>query len=127
MLTLYHRMESIMRSLSTVFLSLSLSLVTQLAIGAASCPAPPCAGCCVNMGGIKYCDSSAGRYVCENGYYSSCYCTRHAVMDLQKIQGCCLWQGGVFKVDELGLVVCNNGGVSDVCNLQTPVETYAAW
>ena len=79
-----------------------------------------CDNCCGGMGGIQYCDSSAGRYVCQNGEYSTCYCTRHAIMDLQKIEGCCLWQGGVFRVTERGLVVCNNGGVSEICSLQAP-------
>ena len=74
--------------------------------------------CCGNMGGISYCDSSGGRYVCNNGFYSSCYCTRHAVMDIQKIQGCCLWQGGVLSVEPTGLVICNNGGVSETCSLE---------
>ena len=86
-----------------------------------------CANCCASMGGIQYCDSSSGRYVCQNGYYSSCYCTRHAVMDLQRIGGCCIWQGGVLMVDETGLVICNNGGVSEVCSLQTPVESVSIW
>ena len=77
------------------------------------------ANCCKGMQGIQYCDSSSGRFVCANGYYSSCYCTRHAIMDLQKIEGCCLWKGGVLTVDhENGLVVCNNGGISNVCSLQ---------
>ena len=84
-----------------------------------------CNNCCVGMGGTQYCDSSAGRLVCHNGEYSSCYCTRHAVMDLQKIKGCCLWQGGVFKVDERGLVVCNDGGVSEMCTLATPEARVA--
>ncbi|WP_174901052.1 neurogenic locus notch [Legionella hackeliae] len=80
------------------------------------------------MGGISYCDTSAGRYVCSNGYYSSCYCTRHAVMDLQKLQGCCLWQGGVLTVDDAtGVVVCNNGGVSEVCSLQSPSQQVSIW
>jgi len=75
--------------------------------------------CCNRMGGVQYCDDSAGRFVCKNGSYSSCYCTRHAVMDLQKIQGCCLWQGGIFKVDlTTSLVICNNGGVSELCSLK---------
>lgn len=86
-----------------------------------------CPVCCADMGGIKYCDSSSGRFVCMNGYYSSCYCTRHAVMDLQKIHGCCLWQGGVMTVDPTGLVICNNGGVSEVCSLQTPVKSVSIW
>jgi len=78
------------------------------------------------MGGIKYCDSSASRFVCRNGEYSVCYCNRHAVMDLQRVEGCCLWQGGVLATDELGLVVCNNGGTSEVCSLQDPV-VYSSW
>lgn len=72
--------------------------------------------CCNGMGGIDYCDSSSGRYICSNGYISSCYCTRHAVMDLQKLQGCCLWKGGVSQVTEAGAIVCNNGQISEVCN-----------
>lgn len=86
-----------------------------------------CADCCNQMGGIQYCDSSAGRYVCMNGYYSSCYCTRHAVMDMQRIEGCCIWQGGVLTVDEVGLVICNDGGVSEICSLQTPTKSVATW
>jgi len=82
-----------------------------------------CNNCCSRFGGIHYCDSSAGRYVCRNGEYSSCYCTRHAVMDLQKIAGCCLWQGGILKVDEMGWVICNNGGVSEICSIQNTIVT----
>lgn len=77
-----------------------------------------CADCCKKMGGIHYCDSSAGRFVCGNGYYSACYCDRHAVMDLQKISGCCLWQGGVMATDDIGQVICNNGGISQVCSVR---------
>jgi hypothetical protein len=84
--------------------------------------------CCGSMGGISYCDSSAGRYVCNNGYYSACYCTRHAVMDLQKIQGCCLWQGGVLTIDDAtGAVVCNNGGISEICSLQAIIPRTSVW
>jgi hypothetical protein len=43
-------------------------------------------------------------------------------MDLQKIQGCCLWQGGVMAEEDDGLVICNNGGVSEVCSRQNEVE-----
>jgi hypothetical protein len=87
-----------------------------------------CDTCCQNMGGISYCDSSAGRLVCNNGSYSSCYCTRHAIMDLQHIQGCCLWQGGVMTTDPAtGLVICNDGGVSAVCSLQPPPQSIATW
>ncbi|WP_214608461.1 hypothetical protein [Legionella maceachernii] len=83
--------------------------------------------CCHAMGGISYCDSVAGRYVCNNGYYSTCYCTRHAVMNLQKLSGCCLWQGGVMAVNELGNVVCNNGSISEVCSLQNPTQQVSSW
>ena len=100
--------------------SLLLGLMSQTAFAAHR-------GCCKNMGGLNYCDSSVGRYVCNNGYYSDCYCTRHAVMNLQQIQGCCLWQGGVLDVNALGLVVCNNGGISEICSLQTPTEPVASW
>lgn len=84
--------------------------------------------CCNSMGGVKYCDSSAGRYVCSNGYYSACYCTRHAVMDLQKIQGCCLWKGGVLKQDQAnGFVVCRDGSVSELCSLQISIKAGSSW
>lgn len=104
------------------FLGLFLLLGMSIQVAYSVCP-----DCCSRMGGISYCDSSAGRYVCKNGYYSSCYCTRHAVMDLQRIQGCCLWQGGVMAVDPMGLVICNNGGVSEICSLQTPVKSVSMW
>ncbi|MFZ4076879.1 MAG: neurogenic locus notch [Legionellaceae bacterium] len=78
--------------------------------------------CCSEMGGVQYCDSSAGRLVCKNGEYSDCYCTRHAVMDLQKLTGCCLWKGGVLKIDPIGTVMCRDGGYSEGCTLQNPVE-----
>lgn len=97
------------------------------------CPKPSlppinaCPGCCAQMGGIQYCDSSAGRFVCNNGDYSSCYCTDKAVMDLQKIEGCCLWQGGVMASDETGLVVCNNGGISETCSLQNVTQLLGGW
>lgn len=85
-------------------------------------------GCCKQMGGINYCDSSAGRLVCKNGFYSACYCTRHAVMDLQFLKGCCLWHGGVMPTyDVAGLVVCNDGSVSEECSLQNPKQSVAAW
>ncbi|MDF1758777.1 MAG: neurogenic locus notch [Legionellaceae bacterium] len=76
-----------------------------------------CDTCCGKMDGIRYCDSSSGRYVCNNGRYSSCYCTIHAVMDLQKVAGCCLWQGGVLKVSKEGIVKCRNGSASEMCSV----------
>ena len=83
--------------------------------------------CCDQMSGIRYCDSSAGRYVCGNGDYSSCYCTRHAIMDLQKFMGCCMWQGGVAKIDDKGHVLCNDGTSSEICALQIPHDTIAVY
>ncbi|MBN9230525.1 MAG: neurogenic locus notch [Legionella sp.] len=86
--------------------------------------------CCNQMGGVSYCDSSAGRLVCNNGFYSVCYCTPHAVMDLQLLQGCCMWHGGVLPPNvssPSGLIVCNDGYISEECSLQNPVEKIAAW
>ena len=105
-----------MRSLSLLLLVTSLALPFT---ASASCGA----NCCGKMGGIQYCDSSAGRFVCQNGRYSSCYCTRRAVMNMQAFEGCCMWKGGVFKLDEeSGLVICNNGGVSEMCTLGNPIK-----
>lgn len=69
---------------------------------------------------ISYCDSSAGRNVLTNGDYSSTYCTRRAVMNLQKFQGCCMWKGGVAKITEKGGVQCNDGSTSEICTMQMP-------
>ena len=91
------------------------------------CPPPPkttynpCPSCCQNMGGVQYCDSSSGRFVCNNGFISSCYCSRDAVMNLQKIRGCCLWQGGVMATDEDGLVLCRDGSISEECSVQNAI------
>jgi hypothetical protein len=81
-------------------------------------------GCCHGMGGIHFCDATAGRYVCKNGFYSSCYCTRHAVMDLQEVQGCCLWQGGVMAVTPNDIVLCNDGGFSESCSILRHPQHY---
>lgn len=83
--------------------------------------------CCSGMGGARYCDSSAGRVVCNNGFYSSCYCSRTAVMDLQFVAGCCLWQGGVLKIDPVGLVICTDGSVSAICSSITASQNASAW
>lgn len=48
-------------------------------------------------------------------------------MDLQKFEGCCLWQGGVLSLDSAGLVVCNNGGISEICSLQAAPESISSW
>lgn len=85
--------------------------------------ASDCKGCCTGNGRTLYCDTSAGRYVCTNGEYSTCFCTRHAEMNIQKVHGCCLWQGGVFKRDEkTGFMICNNGGISEMCSKQYHVK-----
>lgn len=108
-----------MRLLKTFILSALFSLTLSSAFAD---------GCCRAMGGVNYCDSSAGRLVCNNGFYSACYCTPHAVMDLQLLKGCCLWHGGVLPTnDSSGLVVCNDGAISEECTIGKPRENYAAW
>lgn len=98
-----------MLSLKTLLLTSALSLLASPAFAD---------GCCSRMGGVNYCDSSAGRIVCNNGFYSACYCDRHAVMDLQLLQGCCLWQGGVLPTrDGTGVVLCNDGSISEECTV----------
>jgi len=111
--------EAQMRSLKTLFIASLLTLLSTASFAD---------GCCKTMGGINYCDSSAGRLVCKNGFYSACYCTRHAVMDLQLLQGCCLWRGGVQPtLNSSGLVVCNDGTISEECTLQNPLERISIW
>lgn len=98
------------------FLLLSLSLAHSTLIFA-QCGKEVC---CEGMGGVSYCDASGGRYVCNNGAYSSCYCTRHAIMDLQDINGCCLWHGGVYPgINPYGLIICRDGTLSELCSIQT--------
>lgn len=87
-------------------------------------------GCCNRMGGVNYCDSSAGRLVCNNGFYSTCYCTPHAVMNLQLFRGCCMWKGGVVPQNAnspLGVTVCNDGSVSEECSANDGPERVASW
>ncbi|RUR16879.1 neurogenic locus notch [Legionella sp. km535] len=108
-----------MPSLKTLLISSMLSMVFSPVFAG---------GCCEKMGGTNYCDSSAGRLVCNNGFYSTCYCDRHAVMDLQLLKGCCLWQGGVSPdYVTSGLVVCNDGSISEECSLQNPQQSVATW
>lgn len=66
---------------------------------------------------ISYCDTSAGRLVDTNGSYSKTYCRFTAIMDLQKVSGCCTWQGGVMLV-KMGKVICADGTISPVCSIQ---------
>ncbi len=113
-----------MQRLGLLLSGVSLVLCSTVSFAGNSCGSD----CCGKMGGIQYCDSSAGRYVCHNGRYSSCYCKRSAVMDIQGLKGCCMWQGGVFKFDaKSGLLICNNGGVSEICSIGHVEEKVAAW
>ena len=64
-----------------------------------------------------YCDTSAGRTVLNNGSYSKSYCRYTAIMNRQKLHGCCTWAGGVMIVSN-GNVICRNGTSSAVCSLQ---------
>lgn len=115
-----------MLSFKTLFLAGSLSLLATSAFAGKE----NASACCNQMGGISYCDSSAGRLVCNNGFYSTCFCTPHGVMDLQLLRGCCLWKGGVVAPSFTapnGLIVCNDGSVSEECSLQTPIDKIAAW
>jgi hypothetical protein len=49
-------------------------------------------------------------------------------MDLQKIKGCCLWQGGVMKIEPgTGIVICNNGGTSEMCRTQEPIKSVSLY
>lgn len=117
-----------MLSFKNLFLAGVLSLLFSPVVTAKSYDS----GCCSKMGGVNYCDSSAGRLVCNNGFYSTCYCTPHAVMDLQLLKGCCLWKGGVLPPNlshggPSGLIVCNDGSISEECSLQNPPDKIAAW
>lgn len=84
-------------------------------------------GCCSGMGGVDYCDKSAGRLVCANGFYSSCYCSAHAVMDLQMVQGCCLWHGGVMAITPENIIVCRDGSFSELCSILRTKKQFAAY
>lgn len=122
-----------MSILKRVLICCCLTLSLNLAY-AGTCKAPAknkpavCDNCCGGMGGVQYCDSSAGRLVCKNGFYSSCYCNRHAVMDMDRLQGCCLWQGGVLNMDSTtGMVMCNDGGLSEICSVQDRPQIVATF
>lgn len=86
-----------------------------------------CAQCCVGYGGINYADSSSGRYVCNNGYVSQCYSTRHAIMDMQKFKGCCIWEGGILKITMKGEVICRDGHVSELCTQANAKDAVAVY
>jgi hypothetical protein len=48
-------------------------------------------------------------------------------MDMQKFQGCCIWEGGIEKITLKGEVICRDGHVSEICTLQNPHETAAVY
>ena len=83
--------------------------------------------CCKNHQGISYCDSSSGRYVCGNGDISQCYCSRHAIIDLQLLKGCCTWDGGVDHITPKGNVICRSGKFAEMCTLQRQVKQPVAF
>lgn len=95
-------------------LALAVSLFCMIAHGALIA--------CSDVPKISYCDATNGRYVLDNGDFSATYCTRRAVMNLQKFKGCCMWRGGVASINVKGVVQCNDGSISPVCTLQGPQE-----
>lgn len=109
--------------ISVVILSFILLVITTSSIFA-GCGDAGCDSCCAGKGGIRYSDSSAGRYVCNDGDYSVCYSTIHAVMDMQKFEGCCMWKGGVLKTTPEGIVICRNGSYSELCTLRNTGNNY---
>lgn len=110
-----------MRTLPTL-LSLTFALFFNVAANASCADSNCCAG-----SGISYCDSSLGHYVCRNGDYSTCYCDRHAIMAMDRFKGCCMWHGGVFKVNGYGAVICNDNTVSELCSSHNAPEKIASW
>ena len=112
------------------FINLHIGLTTATSCGSqGSCAKKSLANdvCCGKMDGINYCDSSTGRLICNNGYTSSCYCTRHAIMDFQLIAGCCLWHGGVLAIQDPGVVVCNDGSASEECTSENTSVPIGIW
>lgn len=108
-------MKKIIFFLQVLILSYPITVVAE-------CDKP-----CQGMGCAHYCDSSGGRTVCTNGDYSVFYCDRHAVMNMQKFEGCCMWHGGVRMITPVGAVVCNDLTVSELCTKQHPIKKIAAW
>lgn len=102
-----------------------LSVITLILSSSSNAYENPQCGC--GHCGILYNDSSSGRFVMRDGYYSQCYSTRHAVMDLQKFKGCCMWQGGVEKMDAKGRVICRDKSISELCTLQNPKQSIAVF
>ena len=66
----------------------------------------------------RYCDSSTGLTVNQNGVYGSTYCTRHAVMDMQKFEGVCMWHGGLEKITQNQDILCRDGTISELSTLR---------
>ncbi len=66
-----HKHMSVLK-IKTLLIVVSFTLVTLLPQNIALAKS----GCCSWHGGVSYCDTSAGRYVCNDGTYSpSCGCT----------------------------------------------------
>ncbi len=119
-LKLYNMNEKPMSALKKIIIIGFLSL-SSLTLNANS-------SCCAKNNGIRYCDSSSGRFICNNGTTSACYCTRHAVMDLQLLSGCCLWKGGVMlSYENTGIVTCNDGSISEECSLSNTDKRIGIW
>jgi hypothetical protein len=74
---------------------------------------------CKNGNDVRYCDSSSGLNVNQNGDYGSSYCTRHAIMDMQKFAGVCMWHGGVANITETQEIICNDGSFSELGTLRS--------
>jgi hypothetical protein len=126
-------MIAIIRTTLLIFerTSMRTALLFALAVLSFSSYTIACSTCsgdsCCAGSGISYCDSSSGRYVCKNGDYSTCYCTRHAVMEMERFRGCCMWHGGVYKVNGYGAVICNDSTVSELCSAHNAPEKIASW
>lgn len=111
-------LKTIINKIAFIFILIMLTIN----FANAGCGADSCNSCCAGKGGILYGDSSAGRYVCNDGDYSVCYSTIHAVMDMQKFEGCCMWKGGVLKVLPEGIVLCRNGSYSEICSIRNMAQ-----
>ena len=103
---------------SRLLLSVMACLLLSTTIFAYDDPQCGCGHC-----GILYNDSSSGRFVMRDGYYSQCYSKRHAVMDIQKFKGCCMWHGGVEKMDTKGQIICRDQSIAELCSLQNPKQS----
>jgi hypothetical protein len=104
-------MKNIKKVTSSILLSLLCPFVILNAHAKIKCNSE------TNGTKILYCDTSAGRSVLDNGDYSKTYCRWIAVMDLQSVNTCCTWKGGVMLVKQ-GKVICGDGSLSTVCSIK---------